>query len=158
MTKFQKISLFLLRISLGWLMFYAGVTKILNPAWSSEGYSKSAKMLAPLFNWFAQPGILPSVNFLTEWGLTLIGISLLLGIAVRLSAVFGVLLMVIFYLPILDFPYPNSHSFIVDEHVVYAFVFMVLAGFNAGRAIGLANWCASLPFCRKFPKLRSLIG
>lgn len=43
MTQFQKISLFLLRISIGWLMFYAGITKVLNPEWSAAGYLKGAK-------------------------------------------------------------------------------------------------------------------
>src|SRR3989338_4979846 len=38
MTTFQKFSLFLLRIAMGWLMFYAGITKILDPNWSAAEY------------------------------------------------------------------------------------------------------------------------
>jgi len=52
MTQFQKISLLLLRLSLGWLFFYAGITKILDPSWTSAGYIKGAKLF-PQF--IAQP-------------------------------------------------------------------------------------------------------
>ena len=31
MTQSQKVTLFLLRVSMGWMMLYAGVTKILDP-------------------------------------------------------------------------------------------------------------------------------
>ncbi len=133
MTHFQKVSLFLLRVSLGWLFFWAGITKVLNPAWSAAGYLNSAKTLPDLFKWFASPGLLPITNFITEWGLVLLGISLILGVLIRFSAPLGVLLMALFYLPILDFPYPNPHSFLVDEHVVYSMGLLVLTAFHADR-------------------------
>ena len=158
MTQFRKVSLFLLRVSLGWMMLYAGVTKIIDPQWSAEGYLKGAKTFAWFFESLTNPGILPLVNFLNEWGLTLLGLSLILGIGVRLSSVLGAGLMMLYYFPILDFPYPNPHSFIVDEHIIYAVALLVLASMRAGRVWGLENWCANLPICKKFPKLRSLIG
>lgn len=158
MSKFQKNSLFLLRIVTGWMMFYAGVTKIIDPHWSAEGYLKSAKTFVGLYHLLANPAILPAVNFVNEWGLTLLGLSLLLGIGVRLSSVFGAGLMLLYYFPILDFPYPNPHAYIVDEHIIYFAVLLVLASMRAGRYWGLENWCANLPICKKFPRLRSLIG
>src|SRR3989338_5455249 len=127
MTKGQKISLFLLRISMGWLMFYAGITKILNPEWSAVGYLKGAKTFAGFYQFLTQPGILPITNFVNEWGLTLLGISLILGVFVRLSSILGAALMLLYYLPILDFPYPNAHSFIIDEHIIYATALTLLA-------------------------------
>ena len=81
MTQFQKISLFLLRVSLGWMFFYAGITKVINPAWSAEGYLNGAKTFAGFYHWLASPGILPVTNFVNEWGLTLLGVSLVLGIS-----------------------------------------------------------------------------
>lgn len=139
MTQLQKISLFLLRISMGWLIFYAGITKVLNPEWSAAGYLKGAKTFVGFYQWLTSPGILPIVNFLNEWGLTLIGISLILGIGVRLSSIFGAALMLLFYFPVLNFPYPNPHSFLVDEHIIYALVLLLLAGFRTGRIWGLEN-------------------
>ena len=158
MSRFQHLSLFFLRIALGWMYFYAGVTKLLDPQWSALGYLKGAKTFPWLFGWFAQPQILPVVNFLNEWGLTLIGLSLILGVVVRLSSSLGALLTALYYLPILDTFYPNPHSFVVDEHIIYIASFLVLIGFHAGRFWGLEKWCSSLPICSKFPKLRYWLG
>ncbi|MDP3785346.1 MAG: DoxX family protein [bacterium] len=155
MTQFQKVSLFLLRISLGWMFFWAGITKVLDPAWSAEGYLNGAKMFIGFYQWLISPNILPIVNFVNEWGLTLLGISLILGIGVRLSSILGAALMALYYFPILDFPYPNQHSFLVDEHIIYALVLLLFANLRAGRVLGLENWCSNLPICSKYPKLRA---
>lgn len=158
MTKFQKISLFILRVGTGWMMFYTGITKVLNPEWSSVGYLRGAKTFIGFYQWLTSAGTLPFIDFVNEWGLTLLGVSLILGIGVRLSSLLGALLMLLYYFPILDFPYPNPHSFLVDEHIIYALVLLVLAGFRAGRTMGLENWCSKLPICSRFPALRRLLG
>ncbi|MFY9463143.1 MAG: DoxX family protein [Candidatus Sungiibacteriota bacterium] len=158
MTQWQKISLFLLRISMGWLFFWAGITKILNPAWSAVGYLHNAKTFADFYTWLASPAMLPLINFVNAWGLTLLGVSLILGIGVRLSAFFGAALMILYYIPILDFPYPNPRAFIIDEHIIYALALILLAALRAGRIGGLENWCANLPLCAKFPRLRAWLG
>ena len=158
MTQIQKVSLFLLRISMGWLMFYAGITKVLDPSWSAAGYLSNAKTFAGFYNWLLQPNLLPTINFINEWGLTLLGISLLLGIGVRLSSVLGAVLMLLYYFPVLDFPYPKPHSYMVDEHIIYALVLLYFAAARAGRVYGLEEWCSNLPICSKFPKLREWLG
>jgi len=158
MTQSQKTSLFLLRIATGWMMLYAGVTKIVDPTWSAEGYLKGAKMFVGFYQWLISPGILPITNFTNEWGLTLLGISLICGIGIRLSSILGAILMMLYYFPILDFPYPNPHSFLVDEHVIYALILILFAHLRAGRALGLENWCSRLPICSKYPRLRAWLG
>lgn len=158
MTKSEKIFLTLLRLSVGWLMFYAGITKVLNPNWSAAGYLRGAKTFASFYTWLTQGSVLPTINFINEWGLTLLGVSLILGIFVRLSSIFGAVLMLLYYLPILDFPYPNPHSFIVDEHIVYTFVLLFFAATKAGRVWGLESWCGRLSICARYPKLRSWLG
>ena len=158
MTKSQKISLFLLRLSLGWGFFYAGITKIINPEWAAAGYLKGAKSFVWFYQWLLDPSILPIVNFMNEWGLTLLGVSLILGIGVRLSSILGALLMLLYYFVVLDFPYPNPNSFLVDQHIIYIFVLLFFANLRAGRVWGLENWCANLPICSKFPKLRNWFG
>ena len=158
MFQFQKISLFFLRISLGWLFFWAGITKVLDPTWSAAGYLKGAKTFTGFYQWLTTPDVLPFINLINEWGLTLLGIALILGVFVRLGSFSGMLLMFLYYLPILEFPYPNPHSFLVDEHIIYIFALLVLAGARAGRIWGLENWCSSLPICSNFPKLRKLLG
>ena len=158
MEGFSKLSLFLLRITIGWFYLYAGITKVIDPTFSAEGYLKTAKTFTAFYGWLASPGILPLTNFISEWGLTLLGISLILGIGVRLSSTLGALLMLLFYLPILDFPYPNAHAFLVDEHIIYIFVLLYFAAIRAGRVYGLENWCSNLPICRKLPQWRNWLG
>ena len=126
----------LLRLAMGWMMFYAGTTKVLDPGWSAAGYLKSAKIFAGFYQWLAQPDIIPFINFINEWGLTLLGVSLILGIFVRLSSLLGVLLMLLYYIPVLSFPYVG-HGYIVDEHVIYALVLLFFAASRAGRIWGL---------------------
>lgn len=158
MTTFEKVSLTLLRVTTGWMMFYAGITKVLNPAWSAEGYLRGAKTFPALFAWFASPALIPYVNFVNEWGLTLLGVSLILGFGVRISSVAGSVLMLLYYFPILDGWYPNAHSFIVDEHIIYAAVFLVLAAVRAGRVWGIDGWGALSRWSGQFISLQKWFG
>lgn len=158
MNKAQKISLFVLRIVMGWMFFYAGITKVLDPAWTSAGYLKGAKTFIGFYNWLASSNVLPIVDFLNEWGLTLLGVSLIFGVFVKFSSRLGALLMILYYLPILDGWKPNAHSFIVDEHIIYAAALIFLASLKAGRTWGLEKWCAGLPICKKLPRFRNWLG
>ena len=83
MATSQKFFLFLLRVTTGWMFFYAGITKVLNPQWSAEGYLKGAKSFVWLYQWLLQPEILPIINSINKWGLTLLGASLIIGLFVR---------------------------------------------------------------------------
>lgn len=157
LTPWQKASVFALRVSMGWLMFYAGITKILNPEWSAAGYLGGAKTFTAFYQWLTNPAILPLINFVNEWGLTLLGVSLILGIGVRLSSILGAILMLLYYFPVLEFPYVE-HGFLVDDHVIYALILLMFAAIKAGRFYGLENWCSNLPICSKFPKLREWLG
>jgi thiosulfate dehydrogenase (quinone) large subunit len=146
---YGKLSLFLLRIGLGWLFLYAGVVKVLDSEWSAAGYLNNAKTFSGFYQGLASSEILPIINFVNEWGLTLLGISLLLGVFVRVSSLAGILLMVLYYFPAVEmkafdlFPVlvlpQTSNSVLVDSHIVYALALLVLAAFRAGRTWGLEN-------------------
>jgi thiosulfate dehydrogenase [quinone] large subunit len=137
MNKNINTIIIILRIGMGWIFFYAGITKVFNPEWSAAFYLKDAKTFSEFFQFLLQPDILPIVNFLNVWGLTLIGVSLILGIFVRISAPLGALMMILYYLPELHFPYAGEHSMIVDDHIIYAIIFVMLAVSNAGTKFGL---------------------
>jgi len=154
----QKLSLFFLRLAMGWMMFYAGITKVLNPAWSAAGYLKGAKTFVGFYQWLLDPAILPWLNLVNEWGLTLLGVSLIFGVFVRLSSVLGAVLMLLYYFVILDFPYLNPNSFLVDQHIIFTLVLLLFANLRAGRVWGLENWCSNLLVCSKFPRLRNWLG
>lgn len=153
MEKWQKVFLTFLRVSMGILFLYAGVTKLVDPSWSAGGYLQGAKTLSSFYNMLANSSLLPVVDFFNKYGLTLLGTSLILGAGVRLSAPLGVVLMFLYYIPVLQFPYVGTHSFLVDEHIVYIAVLLVLYSFHAGRVYGIGSICGSWPLCRRYPKL-----
>lgn len=131
------MAVFLSRVALGMLFFYAGITKVLNPSWSAAGYLNSAKTFPGLYQWFASAGNIGWVNFLNEWGLTLVGLALVFGLLVRWASLGGILIMALYYLPILKFPYVGEHSLLVDDHIIYITVFLILFASNAGNFWGL---------------------
>ena len=131
MISLGKLSLFILRLAMGWVMFYAGIVKIMDPNWSAEGYLGNAKTFTGFYQWFLGPDILPITNLVNEWALTLLGISLILGIFVRLSSLWGALLMILYYFPVLQFPYIPPHSYLIDDHIIYALVLLFFAAGNA---------------------------
>ncbi len=139
MRFFERTSLFALRLVTGWMFFYAGIIKILDSNWTSAGYIKGAKVLPEVYSFFLQPNILPFVDLANKWGLTLLGVSLILGVFVRFSAPLGMVLMALYYIPIMNFPHPNPHSYIVDEHIIYICVLFVLMIFRADRAWGVGR-------------------
>jgi len=143
LSKSSAAWLTVLRVVTGWLMFYAGITKVLDPAWSAAGYLKSAKTFSGFYGSLADGSLLPVINFVNEWGLTLLGISLILGILVRWSSVLGAALMLLYYFPAVNFPFVE-HGFLVEEHIIYAAALILIGTLDAGRYYGLEQWFRSI--------------
>jgi len=135
--------LFITRVAMGWIMLYAGLTKVFNPNWSAAGYLGNAKTFSRFYEWFLRPEILPFTNFMNEWGLTLLGASLILGVLVKYSGYLGALLMLLYYFPVLDFPKIGANSYIVDEHIIYALVLISFSIYRAGDYWGLDGFWKS---------------
>lgn len=157
MTKLQKITLFILRILLGWFMFYAGISKILVNNWSAEFYIKEAKTFASFYNLFLDPSILPIISSLNKWGIFLIGVSLVLGLFSRISSIFGIILMILYYFPILKFPYAGNYNYIVDNHIIFIAAFLLIIVFRVGRIWGLDRYLLKIKLSEKCAKLRECI-
>ncbi len=126
----------LLRLIMGWLFFYAGFSKVVNPDWTSAGYLSAAKTFPELFAWFADSSRIGIVDFLNQWGLLLIGVALILGWFVSMASFAGIVLMILYWLPLLNFPYVGN-GFIVDDHIIYICVFMYLWISHAGSFVGI---------------------
>jgi thiosulfate dehydrogenase [quinone] large subunit len=154
---FKKI-IFALRVCLGWLFLYAGLSHAFTTDWSAKGYLLSAMSFHWFYTWLASPNILPFINALNIWALILLGFSLISGAFVRLSAPFGMLLMFLYYLPILSFPYVGSTSFLVDEHIIFILVLVLIFEFRAGRFWGFDEWTEHASFWKKYPALRDVIS
>ncbi|MFH0759302.1 MAG: DoxX family membrane protein [Bacteroidota bacterium] len=99
MKKHLPYLLTILRMLIGWHFLYEGITKLLNPAWSAKFYLLGSKWIfAGLFHWLASsPSVLKVVDFLNIWGLILIGLSLIIGLFVRWSSIFGAVLLLFYF-------------------------------------------------------------
>ena len=101
----------------------------------------------------------PFLTFVVGYGHLLIGLSLLLGLAVRLSSIFGILLVLLYWTAHMDFPYiSDTNNFLVDQHIIYAGVLVLLIVERAGHVWGLDSWAAKQPFVRRQPILRWIVG
>ncbi len=140
MNKNHYLFLLFLRLGMGWLFVYAGISKIVNPDWTAMGYLQSSKMLSDIYGWFALPGNIIFVDFLNEWGLTLIGVALIVGAAVKYASYFGILLMLLYYCVVREFALGSGNSFIVDDHIIYILVFLLFIGTRAGELWGFDRY------------------
>ena len=136
-----------LRLLLGWFMFFAGIEKVLNPEWTAKGFLLSAKTFPAVYAWFAEPFNTWWVDPLNAWGIMLIGVALLLGVFVRPAAWAGAFLMIIYYFPHNTFP-SVPHGYIVEEHIIYAAAFLLIAGMSSAHHFGVGTLIKKTPLGR----------
>ncbi len=109
MAKIQTTILTILRVALGWHLFYEGITKILSDSWSSATYLVESKWIfSGFFQWIAQsPDILNIVDILNAWILCIAGLMILFGLLTRVSALISASLILLYYLanpPFVGYP------------------------------------------------------
>ena len=99
-ARMAETALQVLRWLIGWHFLYEGVWKLFQAkGWSCLSYLDGAQgPLAGLFTWMAGQGWLVAFgDQAVMWGLVLIGLALITGVFARAAAVFGMLLMAMFY-------------------------------------------------------------
>lgn len=141
----QMAAVVVLRVLVGWHFLYEGLAKLTSPNWSAAGYLlQSRGPFSGLFRWMAaDPNVLATVNQLNEWGLTLIGLGLVLGCFTRLASAAGLLVILLFYVcnpPFVGYFYsiPMEGSYlVVNKNLVEAAALAVILVTNSGRAAGL---------------------
>ncbi len=144
-NKCQLYGLVTLRVLIGWHFLYEGVSKIINPYWSSVAYLLDSK--GP-FSGLAEtivsnPTLLSISDYVNMWGLTLVGASLLLGLFSRYTALIGMGLVILYYLfapPLLGLEYsrPGEGSYIiVNKNLIEACALWVIHSFPTSHVIGL---------------------
>ncbi|MFB6096964.1 MAG: DoxX family protein [Haloferacaceae archaeon] len=162
-------SLFLLRLVMGWTLFQGGVTKLItyldsNPEnnWTAAGFLTHLPEGNPFTGLFASMAGNPLIDILNMWGLTLVGLALILGVLVRWSAFWGAVMMLFYWAASLSggllAGLPIAHGWVVDDHLVYALLLFGLGAFGAGRILGLDAYLEDLSFVAKNPWLRYLLG
>ena len=144
-SRCQMWALAILRIALGWHFLYEGITKLLNPNWSSLGYlMDSGGMFRGVFHAMAgNAAVLNAVDFLNVWGLILIGTGLILGMFTRIATISGMVLLAFYYLshpPIVGTTYaiPSEGNYLwVNKNLIELFALWVILMFPTWKQIGI---------------------
>ena len=154
------------RISLGWIflwafldkMFGLGYTTSPEAAWLNGGNPIYGYLTYGTSGPFAESfsGLADSTFF--QWlfmiGLLGIGLSLILGIGLKVAAYTGALLLMLMYISALPMVSEGSHNPLVDDHVVYAFLLLYLGYTNEDHKLSLGNAWSKLEIVKKYPILR----
>ncbi len=134
-----KLFIALLRIALGWLFLYQGVTALMHSDWSILPYIKDAQT----FHWFyvmvsSQPFLL-YVTYIIKGIFVISGGLLILGIWTRVASFLGILLMLFFYFPLLNFPHVGTSYYLVDDHLIYLMILLYLFTVRSNEFFGLGS-------------------
>ncbi len=140
-TRFQTSALVALRLLIGWHFFYEGLAKLISPYWTSASYLAESKWFlhGTLVSLASSPTAVTIVDALNEWGLLLIGLGLMVGLLTRWAAIFGVVVLVLYYVtapPFVGYTYtmPAEGSYLVVNKVLIELAaLLVLLAFPAGR-------------------------
>jgi thiosulfate dehydrogenase [quinone] large subunit len=155
----EKTLILYFRFLMAWIFLYAASHQVFVPGWTVIGFLNHTKTFHDVFAVFTTPTMAPITTFLVEYGHLLIGLSLLTGLMVRVSASFGVLLMIIYWFAHMDWPFiENTNNLIVDFHLVYGGVLVYLIVKRAGHVFGLDGWMEDLEFFRQHPALKPLVA
>lgn len=144
-TTLQLTALVLLRFLIGWHILYEGLSKLLNPVWSSVGFLRESKWILSGFSeWIiSNSSVLNVVDFLNTWGLIAIGVGLILGLFARTAAIAGTLLLLMYYLnnpPLIGLEYslPTEGNYlVVSKTLIETVALFVLALFPTSSIVGL---------------------
>lgn len=111
----------------------------------SQGFLNSDAVVGPLKPFFAAIAS-PATDVLFMLGMLAIGLAVMLGVGLRVSAVVGSILMLAMYLA--EWPFgPNaaSNNPLVDYHIIYALALIVVAVLAAGDTWGIGRRWRALP-------------
>ena len=144
-NRFVPVLLALLRIIIGWHFLYEGLVKLLNPAWTARPFLENSRWIfGDFFRWMISGDTgMWIVDTANAWGLTLIGLALILGLFIRLASWSGVTLLLMYYLaypPFGGFSYgaPTEGSYlIVNKNLIELFAMILLALTESGQFFGL---------------------
>jgi thiosulfate dehydrogenase (quinone) large subunit len=142
----------LIRVSIGLIFLWAFFDKLLGLGYSTpaarswlnggsptKGYLGSSE--GPLAGFYKAIAGHPATDALFMAGLLMVGTAVLLGIGLRVAGASGALMMLLMWSS--HFP-PTTHPFL-DDHVVYALLFVSFPLMHVGDVWGLGRWWAHQP-------------
>lgn len=150
------VGLAVTRISLGFIFLWAYFDKLLGlgyatpteRAWvnggsPTTGFLKNVE--GPFGDFFNSISGQGWADWLFMLGLLGIGVALVFGVAVRLAAWSGALLMVLMWAASL----PLANNPVIDDHIVYALVLLVIAWALPNQKLSIAGWWQKLDLVKK---------
>lgn len=152
----------LIRIALGWTFLWAFLDKTFGfgfatenaDAWLNGGSPTTGYLAHATSGPFADVFQAMAGSALVDWlfmvGLLGLGVSLTLGIGMRVARWAGITMMALMWLS--AFP-PENNPFL-DDHLVYALVLAVLPSVRAGASWGLGTWWSQTALVERAPILR----
>jgi thiosulfate dehydrogenase [quinone] large subunit len=150
------------RLSLGWVFLWAFLDKTFGLGFATESKNAWIDGGSPTNGFLANAptgpfkGIYNDIAGATwaDWlfmiGLLGIGVALMAGVAMRIAAATGALLLVLMWTAVLP---PENNPF-MDDHIVYAIVLVLLAALGAGKTLGLGASWEKLAIVQRFPILK----
>ena len=151
-----------LRIAMGWIFLWSFLDKLFgfgfstspDKAWVAGG-SPTFGFLnfgtsGPLAEFYQAMAGNATADSLYMLGMLVIGLSLVLGIGVRVGAAIGVVMMGLIYTA--GFLPPENNPF-MDQHIIFALVLLGMALTRMDSRLGFGNLWASSSLVRRFPIL-----
>lgn len=129
----EKLAVTLLRFAIGWHFLFEGVSKVASDQWTAKDFLASASgPFSGFYHWMASStNAMAVVDPLNMYGLILIGLALFSGIALRIAAVSGIVLLALYYFAYPPFGgpsygYSEGVVFLINKNVVEALALSVL--------------------------------
>ncbi len=139
------VALSILRIAIGWHFLNEGLLKLMDPEWSGADFLTNATgPFASLFQSIAMnPVLLGITDFLNQWGLVLIGLSLMLGLLSRWACLGGMFLLALYYFanpPLIGLDgnsFAEGNYLIVNKNLIEFFALWVLFHISGSKVFGM---------------------
>lgn len=157
----EQIAWIGVRLTLGWMMLWAFLDKLFGLGYATKpaqawvvGGSPTTGFLTfastgPFAGFYHAIAGSAVVDVLFMLALLAIGVALILGVGHKLAGYAGALLMLLLWTSAL----PPANNPIIDEHIVFFFLFVAITVVKAGEWFGLGKWWANMPIVKKYPFL-----
>jgi thiosulfate dehydrogenase (quinone) large subunit len=154
----DDIFILFFRLTMGWTFLWAAIHHFGDDNFVMS-FLSHVKTFHDVYASLTSPTVVPALTFLVEYGHLLIGLSLISGLFVRISAPFAIMLMLLYWTAHMDFPYiENVNNYLIDYHIVYAGILVYLIVKRAGHVFGLDGVLERVHLVEQYPVLRPLVG
>lgn len=145
--KKDQVFLGVTRISFGCIFFWAFIDKLFGLGFATPPDKAWLLGSAPTLGFLTKSTYGPFAAFyqslagnpLVDWlfmlGLLLLGLSLILGIGIKVAGYSGTILMLLMYFSII----PPKNNPLFDEHVIYALILLAFTQMKVGHWIGFGK-------------------